>query len=70
MSALNLLKQIEGPDDIKRLPGSEIKSLCEEIRSFLIMNISHTGGHLAANLGMVELKPVPRQTHNTEEKTV
>lgn len=55
MSALNLLKQIEGPDDIKRLPGSEIKSLCEEIRSFLIMNISHTGGHLAANLGVVEL---------------
>lgn len=50
-----LLEKINGPEDIKKLNDEEIKALAEEIRSFLIEKISHTGGHLASNLGVVEL---------------
>ena len=50
-----ILDKINGPDDVKRLDEKELKDLAEEIRSFLIEKISHTGGHLASNLGVVEL---------------
>ena len=50
-----ILDKINGPDDIKRLNETELRELAEEIRSFLIEKISHTGGHLASNLGVVEL---------------
>ena len=46
---------ISSPDDIKHLNTSEIVMLNEEIRDFLIENVSKTGGHLASNLGVVEL---------------
>ena len=50
-----LLDQIEGPNDIKKLPQSDLDALAEEIRRFLVRNVSMTGGHLASNLGVVEL---------------
>lgn len=50
-----LLDQINGPEDVKRLDDAQVKELAEEIRQFLIEKISHTGGHLASNLGVVEL---------------
>lgn len=50
-----LLDKIQAPGDVKRLSSTELTQLCEEIREFLIDNISHTGGHLASNLGVVEL---------------
>jgi len=50
-----ILDQINGPDDIKKLDEKELEELAEEIRSFLIEKISRTGGHLASNLGVVEL---------------
>ena len=50
-----LLDQIEGPNDIKKLPQNEWDALAEEIRRFLVRNVSMTGGHLASNLGVVEL---------------
>ena len=50
-----LLEQIKEPQDIKDLSAGELKELAEEIRSFLIEKISVTGGHLASNLGVVEL---------------
>ncbi|SES62773.1 1-deoxy-D-xylulose-5-phosphate synthase [Anaerobranca gottschalkii] len=50
-----ILSKINSPDDIKTLNGEEISKLCEEIREFLIENVSKTGGHLAPNLGVVEL---------------
>jgi len=50
-----LLPQIHSPADIKRLDLTELTALCGEIRAFLIETISHTGGHLASNLGVVEL---------------
>lgn len=51
----NLLDQIEKPNDIKKIPEEQMSALAEEIRQFLIEKISVTGGHLASNLGTVEL---------------
>lgn len=50
-----ILDKIKGPDDVKKLNISEAQILAEEIRSFLIESVSKTGGHLASNLGVVEL---------------
>ena len=50
-----ILERIEGPWDVKNLSPQEIKQLADEIRQFLIEKISVTGGHLASNLGVVEL---------------
>ncbi len=50
-----LLEKINSPSDLKRLSDSEISSLSEEIRAFLIEISDKHGGHLASNLGVVEL---------------
>ncbi len=50
-----LLDQINETGDIKKIPQSEYPKLAQEIRDFLIEHISETGGHLASNLGTVEL---------------
>ncbi|KFZ41069.1 MULTISPECIES: 1-deoxy-D-xylulose-5-phosphate synthase [Thermoactinomyces] len=49
------LEQINSPDELKKLPVEELPKLAEEIRRFLIESLSKTGGHLASNLGVVEL---------------
>jgi 1-deoxy-D-xylulose-5-phosphate synthase len=49
------LELIENPNDIKKIPKENYGQLAEEIRQFLIEKISVTGGHLASNLGVVEL---------------
>ena len=49
------LDQIDCPADLKRLPEEMLDELCGEIRSFLVEAVSKTGGHLASNLGAVEL---------------
>lgn len=50
-----MLEKINGPQDIKALSREELDVLAQEIRDFLIEKISTTGGHLASNLGVVEL---------------
>jgi len=50
-----LLEQIDSPEDVKRLSTSELKALAGEIREFIVRSVSKTGGHLASNLGVVEL---------------
>lgn len=50
-----VLDQINQTNDIKKLNKEELKQLPEEIRQFLIQSLSETGGHLASNLGVVEL---------------
>lgn len=50
-----VLERIQKEDDIKKLNERELEMLAEEIRQFLIEKISKTGGHLASNLGVVEL---------------
>lgn len=50
-----VLSRINHPNDIKEIDPSEYKKLSKEIRHFLVTKISRTGGHLASNLGTVEL---------------
>ena len=51
----NYLNEVNSPDDIKKLNIVEMEELAQEIREFLMNSISKTGGHLASNLGTVEL---------------
>ena len=50
-----VLEKINCANDIKKLEKDELPALAEEIREFLIHKISVSGGHLASNLGVVEL---------------
>ena len=50
-----LLDNINSPSELKQLSDKDIKPLCAELREFLIENVPKTGGHLASNLGVVEL---------------
>ena len=53
MSAI--LDRIQVPADLRRLSIDELSQLAGEVRKLIIETVSHTGGHLAANLGVVEL---------------
>lgn len=50
-----LLFRIASPADLRAMPEDAMPALCEEIRSFLLEHVPKTGGHLASNLGIVEL---------------
>ena len=52
---MEILAQIEGPASVKELTPRQLMQLTEEIREFLVENVSRTGGHLGPNLGVVEL---------------
>ena len=52
---MNILNKINSSNDIKMLDTDDLKPLCNELRHFIIENVSKTGGHLASNLGAVEL---------------
>ena len=51
----SMLELIDSPEDLKGLSEKELKPLCAEIRQFIIDKVSVCGGHLASNLGVVEL---------------
>lgn len=53
--AESILEQITSPEDLKKLNIGQMEALAEEIRQQLIETISQNGGHLASNLGTVEL---------------
>ena len=50
-----MLEQIRSPGDLQAMSISQLKALCGELREFLLESVSKTGGHLASNLGAVEL---------------
>ena len=50
-----MLEKIQKPNDIKKISADQLPALAEEIREFIIESLSKTGGHLASNLGVVEL---------------
>ncbi len=52
---MTLLESVQGPADLKRMTAEELVRLAEEIRGFLVAQVSQTGGHLGPNLGVVEL---------------
>ena len=51
----NLLDQINQPNDVKNIPAQKLPQLCREIRRHILYTVSKNGGHLASNLGTVEL---------------
>lgn len=55
MSQYHYIRQINSPQDLKKIPLSELPKVCAEYRTFLIESVSKTGGHLGASLGAVEI---------------
>ncbi len=64
------LEKIHSPQDIRTLKDHEIKGLAEEIRKYIIDTVSKTGGHLASNLGVVELTIALHRTFNSPEDKI
>ena len=50
-----LLSEVNSPEDIKKLDQAQLVQLCDELRQFIIDNVSVYGGHFGASLGVVEL---------------
>ncbi|HHJ14238.1 MAG TPA: 1-deoxy-D-xylulose-5-phosphate synthase [Gammaproteobacteria bacterium] len=63
----SLLEQIDSPEDLRALQQAQLHRLASEARRFLIDSVSETGGHLAANLGTVELTLALHYVFNTPE---
>lgn len=62
---MSYLDKINSPADVKKLNKKQLEQLCEEIRQFMINDVSHTGGHLASNLGVVELTVALHKVFNS-----
>ena len=64
---ISVLDQIHSPQDIKKLDLDQLQSLADEIRAFLIQTIQKTGGHLAPNLGTIEMTIAMHYVFDTPE---
>ena len=64
---MDILQRVGGHEDLVALTDEERAQLCGEIRQFLISSVSKTGGHLAGNLGAVELSVAIETVFNTKE---
>lgn len=67
---MSFLNKIEGPSDLKKLAPGELPQLCEEIRQQIVSVIANVGGHLASNLGVVELTVALHYLLNTPEDLI
>ncbi len=67
---MSLLKRIESPTDLKKLSPDQFPELCQEVRELIVEVISHVGGHLASNLGVVELTVALHYLLNTPEDRI
>ncbi len=65
-----LLDSVNSPDDVRRMSFSELKVLSEEIRGLIIETVSRNGGHLASNLGVVELTLALHRVFRTPEDSI
>ena len=62
---MGLLDNIRSPEDVKALPPEALDELCREIREYLVASVSEHGGHLASNLGAVELTVALHRVYDT-----
>lgn len=62
---MSLLDSVNAPSDIKKMNNKELEELCSDIREFLVETVSETGGHLASNLGVVELTVAMHKVFNS-----
>lgn len=60
-----LLDEIEFPEDVRKLEAEQLRELADEVRADMIYNVSRTGGHLGAGLGVVELTTAIHYVFNT-----
>lgn len=67
---MSLLKRIESPTDLKKLTQEQFPELCQEIRELIIEVVSGVGGHLASNLGVVELTVALHYLLNTPQDKI
>ncbi len=65
-----LLETITSPADLKALPADQLPALAEEIRTFLVTEVSKTGGHLGPNLGVVELTIALHRVFDSPQDTL
>ncbi len=61
-----MLEHIHSREDLLKLSPDEERKLCEEIREFLVKHVAQTGGHLASNLGVVELTLALQKVYDTK----
>ena len=64
---MSILERINSSADVKKLNTDELQPLCREIREYLVRSISQTGGHLASNLGTVELTLALHRVYDTSK---
>ena len=64
------LMEMNLPGDLKNLSFDECRTLCKEIRGILVRTVSRTGGHLASNLGVVELTLAIHRVFNSPEDKI
>ena len=67
MTHRSLLERINYPQELRQLKRNELYTLTQELRAFILANVSKTGGHLASNLGCVELTVALHYVYNTPE---
>lgn len=65
MKRYPILEKVQRPADLRPLDYDMLYELCAELRTFLLENVSETGGHLASNLGIVELAVALERTFDT-----
>ena len=65
-----MLEKINSPEDVKKLKIEEKKQLAQEIREYIIKTVSENGGHLASNLGVVELTLALHSVFNTPKDKI
>lgn len=70
MGKYPILETVHSPADIRKMDYQTLEQLCGEIREFLVETVSQTGGHLASNLGTVELTLAIHRVFHTPEDTV
>ena len=66
----NILDSVNCPSDVKALDEKELQKLCEEIRGFLVEKVTENGGHLASNLGVVELSVALHRVFETPKDRI
>lgn len=67
MLPVSILENIQGNKDLVALTAQQRKTLCAELREFLVSSVSQTGGHVASNLGVVELTVAIETVYNTHK---
>ena len=70
MKKYKLLESINSPQELKKLTQVELHHLATDLRAFIIDTVSQTGGHLASNLGSIELTIALHYVYNTPDDSI